>query len=102
MATKKSKVKTMKHMDVAQDKKLIAKMIKKSEIKDKKEDKAMLKSALATKAGKALPKLVKGKKASSQKGFAQNIKRESMLGDKKKQAVKIAYKEAERGKRGVK
>lgn len=95
----KSKAKPAKHMDVAQDKKLIAKMIKKSEAKDKKEDKAMMRSMLAAKAGKALPKLVKGKKASSPKGFAENIKRESMLGDKKKQAVKIAYKEAERGKR---
>lgn len=93
---------TKKHMDVKQDKKLISKMIKKSEAKDKKEDKQMIKSALAAKAGIKLPKLVKGKKASSPKGFAENIKRESMLGDKKKQAVKIAYKEAERGKPGAK
>lgn len=42
---------TKKHMDVAQDKKLIAKMIKKSEAKDKKEDKAMIK------------KIAKGKKS---------------------------------------
>lgn len=93
---------TKKHMDVAQDKKLIAKMIKKSEAKDKKEDKEMLRTALAAKAGKKLPKLVKGKKASSPKGFSKNVSRETMLGEKKKQAIKVAYKEAERGKRGVK
>lgn len=46
MATKKPKAKTMKHMDVAQDKKLIAKMIKKSEKKDVKEDKAMMKKMM--------------------------------------------------------
>lgn len=45
----KTKAKSVKHMDVAQDKKLIAKMIKKSEKKDVKEDKAMMK------------KMVKGK-----------------------------------------
>lgn len=35
-----------KHMDVAQDKKLISKMIKKSEKKDVKEDKAMMKKMI--------------------------------------------------------
>jgi len=42
---KKAPAKSAKHMDVAQDKKLIAKMIKKSEKKDVKEDKAMIKKA---------------------------------------------------------
>ena len=42
----KAKPKAMKHMDVAQDKKLIAKMIKKSEKKDVKEDKAMMKKMM--------------------------------------------------------
>lgn len=37
------KTKSSKHMDVKEDKKLIAKMIKKSEKKDAKEDKAMMK-----------------------------------------------------------
>ena len=40
------KSKSAKHMDVAQDKKLISKMIKKSEKKDVKEDKAMMKKAM--------------------------------------------------------
>lgn len=39
----KTKAKAIKHMDVKEDKKLIAKMIKKSEKKDVKEDKAMMK-----------------------------------------------------------
>lgn len=47
----KAKAKSAKHMDVAQDKKLISKMIKKSEKKDVKEDKAMMK------------KMAKGKKS---------------------------------------
>ena len=42
----KAKAKTSKHMDVAQDKKLISKMIKKSEKKDVKEDTAMMKKAM--------------------------------------------------------
>jgi len=42
-------MKSKKHMDVAQDKKLISKMIKKSEAKDKKEDKAMLKKCIKNK-----------------------------------------------------
>lgn len=45
------KKKSGKHMDVAQDKKLISKMIKKSEKKDVKSDAAMMK------------KMVKGKKS---------------------------------------
>jgi hypothetical protein len=45
------KAKSGKHMDVAQDKKLISKMIKKSEKKDVKSDAAMMK------------KMVKGKKS---------------------------------------
>ena len=48
---KKAPAKSAKHMDVAQDKKLIAKMIKKSEKKDVKEDKTMMK------------KMMKGKKS---------------------------------------
>ena len=40
---KKAPTKSTKHMDVAQDKKLISKMIKKSEKKDVKEDKSMMK-----------------------------------------------------------
>lgn len=39
----KAKAKPAKHMDVKEDKKLIAKMIKKSEAKDVKQDKAMMK-----------------------------------------------------------
>jgi len=58
-----------------------------------------MKMSKGCKSKNAVPKLVKGKKASSPKGFAQNVKRETMLGDKKKQAVKVAYKEAENGKR---
>lgn len=58
-----------------------------------------MKMSKGCKSKTAPPKLVKGKKASSHKGFAKNIKRETMLGDKKKQAVKVAYKEAENGKR---
>lgn len=42
----KAKAKTAKHMDVAQDKKLISKMIKKSEKKDVKADTAMMKKAM--------------------------------------------------------
>lgn len=45
----------------------------------------------------SVPKLVKGKKASTGKGFAQNIKREAMMGRGKKQAVAVAYAEADRG-----
>lgn len=45
------------------------------------------------------PRLVKGKKARSPKGFAKNIKREESFGRKKPQAVKVAYVEAEKGKK---
>ncbi len=43
--------------------------------------------------------LVKGKKASSHKGFSENIKREVKEGKPKKQAVAIAYSEARLGKK---
>jgi hypothetical protein len=46
--------------------------------------------------------LVKGKKASSKKGFSENIKREMEAGKPQKQAVAIAYSEARRGKKGKK
>ncbi len=43
--------------------------------------------------------LVKGKKASSKKGFSENVKREMHEGKPQKQAVAIAYSEARRGKK---
>lgn len=43
--------------------------------------------------------LVKGKKASTPKGFAKNIKRERKEGKKLDQSVAIAYSEARRGKK---
>ena len=43
--------------------------------------------------------LVKGKKASSKKGFSENIKKEMKSGKPQKQAVAIAYSEARRGKK---
>lgn len=43
--------------------------------------------------------LVKGKKASSRKGFGENVKREMKEGKPQKQAVAIAYSEARRGKK---
>jgi len=43
--------------------------------------------------------MVKGKKASSPKGFAKNVKREESEGRPTKQAVKVAYVEADRGKK---
>ena len=46
--------------------------------------------------------LVKGKKASSKKGFSENIKREMSEGKPQKQAVAIAYSEARRGKKKAK
>jgi hypothetical protein len=46
--------------------------------------------------------LVKGKKASSKKGFSENVKREMNSGKKQSQAVAIAYSEARRGKKGKK
>ena len=47
--------------------------------------------------------LVKGKKASSKKGFSSNVKAEMNAGKPQKQAVAIAYSEADRGmKKGKK
>jgi hypothetical protein len=46
--------------------------------------------------------LVKGKKASSPKGFSENVKREMHEGKPQKQAVAIAYSEADRGKKKAK
>jgi len=43
--------------------------------------------------------LVKGKKASSPKGFSANVKREMKEGKPQKQAVAIAYSEAREGKK---
>ncbi len=43
--------------------------------------------------------LVKGKAASSKKGFSENIKKEVQAGKPQKQAVAIAYSEARRGKK---
>lgn len=43
--------------------------------------------------------LVKGKKASSKKGFSSNVKKEVEAGKPQKQAVAIAYSEARRGKK---
>jgi hypothetical protein len=42
--------------------------------------------------------LVKGKAASTRKGFSENIRREVNSGKKQSQAVAIAYSEARRGK----
>lgn len=46
--------------------------------------------------------LVKGKKASTLKGFSENVKREMDSGKKQSQAVAIAYSEAREGKKGRK
>lgn len=46
--------------------------------------------------------LVKGPKAKTTKGFAENIKREVKEGRPQKQAVAIAYSEARRGKKDSK
>lgn len=46
--------------------------------------------------------LVKGKKASSPKGFSENVKREMREGKPQKQSVAIAYSEARRGKKAEK
>lgn len=46
--------------------------------------------------------LVKGKKASTRKGFSENVKREMQEGKKQSQAVAIAYSEARRGKKKAK
>ena len=43
--------------------------------------------------------LVKGKAARSKKGFSENIKREMEAGKPQKQAVAIAYSEADRSKK---
>jgi predicted secreted acid phosphatase len=50
--------------------------------------------------GVSIMPLVKGKKASSKKGFGENVKREMHEGKPQKQAVAIAYSEARRGKKG--
>lgn len=42
--------------------------------------------------------LVKGKKASSRKGFSENIRREMHAGKPQKQSVAIAFSEARKGK----
>jgi len=41
--------------------------------------------------------LVKGKKAKSKKGFSSNVKAEMAAGKPQKQAVAIAYSEADKG-----
>lgn len=41
--------------------------------------------------------LVKGKRASTRKGFSQNVRREYHEGKPLKQSVAIAYSEADRG-----
>lgn len=43
--------------------------------------------------------LVKGAKARSKKGFSENIRREMDAGKPQKQAVAIAYSEADRSKK---
>lgn len=43
--------------------------------------------------------LVKGVKARSKKGFSENIRREMDAGKPQKQAVAIAYSEADRSKK---
>lgn len=43
--------------------------------------------------------MVRGKKASTRKGFSQNVKREMKEGKPQKQAVAIAYSEAREGKK---
>jgi len=46
--------------------------------------------------------LVKGKKASTRKGFSENVKREMEAGKPQKQSVAIAYSEAREARRGKK
>lgn len=46
--------------------------------------------------------LVKGKKASSKKGFSKNVEAEMHAGKPQKQAVAIAYSEARKGKKQAK
>ena len=48
---------------------------------------------------KERPPLIKGKAASTNAGFQENISRERRLGDSMKQAEKVAYKEADDGLR---
>lgn len=43
--------------------------------------------------------LVKGAKAKTRKGFSENVKREMDAGKPQKQAVAIAYSEADRSKK---
>lgn len=43
--------------------------------------------------------LVKGKKAKTKAGFSENVRREMDSGKPKKQAVAIAYSEADKAKR---
>ncbi|HMG82322.1 MAG TPA: hypothetical protein VK559_04760 [Ferruginibacter sp.] len=43
--------------------------------------------------------MIKGAKARTRKGFAENIKRERKEGKKLDQSVAIAYSEARRGKK---
>lgn len=43
--------------------------------------------------------MVKGKSASTRKGFSKNVETEMKAGKPQKQAVAIAYSEADRGKR---
>ena len=52
---------------------------------------------IRTETGDNMP-LVKGKKASSPKGFGENVKREMKEGKPQKQAVAISYSEADKGK----
>ncbi|BBB15141.1 uncharacterized protein RVIR1_06430 [Candidatus Rickettsiella viridis] len=43
--------------------------------------------------------LIKGKKAATKKGFAENIKREIKAGKPQKQAIAIAYAQARQAKK---
>lgn len=47
----------------------------------------------------SLPPMIKGKAASSNAGFQENISREKAAGSPMKRAVKVAYKEADNGLR---
>jgi len=46
--------------------------------------------------------LIKGKKASTKKGFSENIKREIKAGKPQKQAIAIVYSQARNSKRSKK
>jgi len=46
--------------------------------------------------------LVKGKKASTRKGFSENVKREMEAGKPQSQSVAIAYSLARKGKKNKK